>query len=147
MRKSRESYSVWWFSLLVSLTALFVAFAECSLFIFQQAVFWPHRALVALCSCLQVRWAGRSLPQCPLLLWGSGSRVGAAVVAHGLSRGMWSLPRPGVEPVYSALAGGFLATGPSGKCQGISKFTVIFPHELWLHWPLISKWKASLLIA
>ena len=55
LKKSRESYSVWWFSLLVSLTALFVAFAECSLFIFQQAVFWPHRALVALCSCLQVR--------------------------------------------------------------------------------------------
>ena len=28
---------------------------------------------------------------------------------------MWNLPRPGIEPVSSALAGGFLATGPPGK--------------------------------
>ena len=29
--------------------------------------------------------------------------------------GMWDLPRPGLEPVFPALAGGFLTTAPPGK--------------------------------
>ena len=29
--------------------------------------------------------------------------------------GMWDLPRPGIEPVPSALADGFLTTGPPEK--------------------------------
>ena len=32
-----------------------------------------------------------------------------------LLRGMWDLPRPGLEPVSPALAGGFLTTAPLGK--------------------------------
>ena len=32
-----------------------------------------------------------------------------------LLRGMWDLPRPGLEPVCPALAGGFLTTAPPGK--------------------------------
>ena len=32
-----------------------------------------------------------------------------------LLRGMWDLPGPGIEPVSSALAGGFLTTAPPGK--------------------------------
>ena len=32
-----------------------------------------------------------------------------------LHRGMWDLPRPGLEPVSPALAGGFLTTAPAGK--------------------------------
>ena len=32
-----------------------------------------------------------------------------------LLHGMWNLPRPGIEPVSPALAGGFLTTGPPGK--------------------------------
>ena len=32
-----------------------------------------------------------------------------------LLRSMWDLPRPGLKPVSSALAGGFLTTAPSGK--------------------------------
>ena len=60
----------------------------------------------------------------------------SVVVAHGLSscgsqalecrlsscgaraqllRGMWDLPRPGIEPLSPALAGGFLSTAPPGK--------------------------------
>ena len=31
--------------------------------------------------------------------------------------GMWSFPRPGIELVSPALAGGFLTTGPRGKYQ------------------------------
>ena len=32
-----------------------------------------------------------------------------------LLRGMWDLPRSGLEPVSAALAGGFLTTAPPGK--------------------------------
>ena len=32
-----------------------------------------------------------------------------------LFRGMWDLPRPGLEPVSSALAGRFSTTAPPGK--------------------------------
>ena len=32
-----------------------------------------------------------------------------------LLRGMWDLPRPGLEPVSPALAGGFSSTAPPGK--------------------------------
>ena len=32
-----------------------------------------------------------------------------------LLRGMWDLPRPGLEPLSPALAGGFLTTAPPGK--------------------------------
>ena len=32
-----------------------------------------------------------------------------------LLRGMWDLPRPGLEPVCPALAGRFLTTAPPGK--------------------------------
>ena len=84
-----------------------------------------------------------------LLLWSTGSRhVGfsscgtraSVVVAHRLSscgswalerrlrscgvwtyllNGMWDLPRPGLEPVSPALAGGFLTTAPPGKSLGM----------------------------
>ena len=30
---------------------------------------------------------------------------------------MWDLPRPGLEPVSPALAGGFLTTAPPGKSK------------------------------
>ena len=30
---------------------------------------------------------------------------------------MWNLPGPGIEPISSALAGGFLTTGPPGKSR------------------------------
>ena len=36
-----------------------------------------------------------------------------------LLRGMWDPPRPGLEPVSSALAGGFLTTAPPGKPHGL----------------------------
>ena len=30
---------------------------------------------------------------------------------------MWDLPKPGLEPVFPTLAGGFLTTAPPGKPQ------------------------------
>ena len=40
-----------------------------------------------------------------------------------LLHGMWDLPRPGLEPVFPALAGRFLTTAPPGK-----PLTFIFLH-------------------
>ena len=74
---------------------------------------------------LQLRQAG------PLFIVVHGPlTVAASLVAeHGLQtrrlsscgsraqllRGMWDLPRPGLEPVFPALAGGFSTTAPPGK--------------------------------
>ena len=64
------------------------------------------------------RCAGLSLSR-PLVLRSAGSRcAGSVVVAHGpaeLVRGMWDLPRPGLEPVSPALAGRLSTTAPPGK--------------------------------
>ena len=39
---------------------------------------------------------------------------------------MWDLPRPGIEPLSPALAGGFLTTGPPGRSSGVFIiFTVV----------------------
>ena len=76
-----------------------------------------------------LRCMGFSL-QWPLLLQSTGSRCagfsscGSRAVEHQLSScgtraqllcGMWDHPGPGLEPVSSALAGGFLTTAPPGK--------------------------------
>ena len=42
-------------------------------------------------------------------------RLGSCGARAQLLRGMWDLPRPGLEPVSPALAGGFLTTAPPGK--------------------------------
>ena len=42
-----------------------------------------------------------------------------------LSRRAWDLPGPGIEPVFHALAGGFLTTEPPGKPQRILHVTDI----------------------
>ena len=44
-----------------------------------------------------------------------------------LLRGMWYLPRPGLEPMSPALAGRFSTTAPPGKPQGD-----ILPSKSWL---------------
>ena len=45
--------------------------------------------------------------------------MASVVVAFGLScseaTSDWDLPGPGIKPMSSALAGGFLSTAPSGK--------------------------------
>ena len=52
------------------------------------------------------------------------SSCGSRALEHRLSscraqayllRGMWDLPRPGLESMSPALAGGFLTTAPPGK--------------------------------
>ena len=45
-------------------------------------------------------------------------RVSSCGSRAQLLRGMWDLPRPGLEPVSPALAGGFSTTAPPGKPSG-----------------------------
>ena len=42
-------------------------------------------------------------------------RLSSCGLRAQLLRGMWDFPRPGLEPVSPALAGGFLTTAPPGK--------------------------------
>ena len=58
------------------------------------------------------RCAGLSLSR-PLLLWSTGSRRAGSWAQ--LLRGMWHLPRLGLEPVSPALASRFSTTAPPGK--------------------------------
>ena len=65
----------------------------------------------------------------PLLLWSNKTIAACLVAEHGLQtrrlsscgsraqlpRGMWDLPRPGLEPVSPALAGGLSTTVTPGK--------------------------------
>ena len=44
--------------------------------------------------------------------------------------GMWDLPRPGVEPVSPALAGGFSTTAPPGKPIFSFKKILFWPHHM-----------------
>ena len=100
--------------------------------------FWLLWVFVAACRLSPVAASrGYSSLQCAgfslqwlLLLQSTGSRhmgfssCGSRALEHRLSscgarasllHGMWALPRPGLEPVSPALAGGFLTTAPSGK--------------------------------
>ena len=57
-------------------------------------------------------------PSRPLLPQSTGSRrAGSAICGSWaqLLRGMWDLPRPGLEPVSPALVGRFSTTAPPGK--------------------------------
>ena len=45
---------------------------------------------------------------------------------------MWDLPRPGLEPVSPALAGGFSTTAPPGKPQRITFDSLTCPHLVFL---------------
>ena len=80
------------------------------------------------CAGFSLRWL--------LLLWSTGSRgsgfssCGSQALERRLSscgswaqllRDMWDLPRPGLEPMFPALAGGFLTTVPPGKSP-VTKF-------------------------
>ena len=84
---------------------------------------------------LGLRFCVRAFSSCgkrgPLFITVRGPlTIAASLVAeHRLSscgsraqllRGMWDLPRPGLEPVSPALAGGFSTTAPPGKPSAIS---------------------------
>ena len=117
-----------------NVTTLFI-FIFKNLFIY----FWLCWVFVAVCGLsLVVTSRGYSSLQCMgfslrwlLLLRSTGSRpagfssCGLRAPERRLSscglvapqHGMWDLPRPGLEPVSPALAGGFLTTVPPGKSR------------------------------
>ena len=47
---------------------------------------------------------------------------------------MWDLPRPGLEPVFPALAGRFSTTAPPGKPQDLSSFWTSLMWSTWSFW-------------
>ena len=49
--------------------------------------------------------------------WALEHRFSSCGARAQLLRGMWDLPRPGIEPMCPALAGGFLTTVPPRKSQ------------------------------
>ena len=53
--------------------------------------------------------------------WALELRLSSCGSQAQLLCGMWDLPRPGIEPMSSALAGEFFTTEPSGK----PKFVII----------------------
>ena len=61
--------------------------------------------------------------------------------AH-LLRGMWDLPRPGLEPVSPALAGRFSTTAPPGKPCLLFLKLIYF----WLRWVFIATRRLSLVV-
>ena len=56
-------------------------------------------------------------------------RLSSCGAGASLLRGLWDLPRPGLEPMSPALAGGFLTTAPPGKPCHFNKSK---PVEYWL---------------
>ena len=65
-----------------------------------------------------------------------------------LLRGMWDLPRPGLEPVSPALAGRFSTTAPPGKPPGFLNYishchSLTTHHHSWLYLPQSSSAAAS----
>ena len=53
-----------------------------------------------------------------------------------LLRGLWDLPRPGLEPVSPALAGRFSTTAPPEK--PINLFIYLFNLFIWLRWIFVA---------
>ena len=74
-------------------------------------------AVLGLSCCSSLQCNGFSL-QWLLLFWSMGYRC-VVFSSHGTWTyypwGMWDLPRLGIKPMSSALAGRFLTTGPPGK--------------------------------
>ena len=61
------------------------------------------------CTGFSLRWL--------LLLQSMGSRAHAQSLWSWLPRGMWDLPRLGIDPMSSTSAGRFLTTEPPGKSK------------------------------
>ena len=80
-----------------------------------------HRLLIVVASrCRAQAWGARASVVVAFGLSSCGSqalerRLSSCGAQTQLLRGMWDLPRPGLEPVSPALAGGFLTTAPPGK--------------------------------
>ena len=76
-----------------------------------------HRLLIAVASLVvEHGLQARGLSSCDL--WALECRPSSRGARAQLLCGMWDLPKPGLQPVFPALAGGFLTTAPPGKSWG-----------------------------
>ena len=66
-------------------------------------------------SCCRARALGAGFSSCGS--WALERKLSSCGAQAQLLCGMWELPRPGLEPMSPALAGGFLTTAPPGKSQ------------------------------
>ena len=110
---------------------LYLFFKKIHLFIY----FWLHWVFVAARGLSSVaasrsysslRCTGSSL-QWLLLLRSMGSRhagFSSCGTRAQLLRGMWDLPRLGLDPTSPALAGGFLTNAPPGKPQNSLSYLI-----------------------
>ena len=62
-------------------------------------------------------------------------------------RGMWDPPRPGLEPVFPALAGRLPTTAPPGKPPDIFLFLLNILFYFWLRWVFVAARGLSLVAA
>ena len=72
-----------------------------------------HGLLIAVASLVEPRLQMRGLGSCGS--WALEHRLNSCGTWAWLLHGMWDPPGPGLEPMSSALAGGFLTTVPQGK--------------------------------
>ena len=107
------------------------------LFIFKN--FWLLWVLVALHWLSLVVVSGGCSLQWLLFLGSTGSRhmgfIGCGTRAYFPFR-MWSLSRPGIKPIFPALAGKFLCTVPPGKSRNFFFFGLHYIYlelHLFLH--------------
>ena len=112
LRSSEVGLQICIFFFLKELLYLLIYFWLCWVFV----SVWGLSLVAASGGHSSSRCAGLSLSR-PLLLRSTGSRhAGLVIVAQAqLLRGMWDLPRPGLEPVSPALAGRLSTTAPPGK--------------------------------
>ena len=85
------------------------SFAVCGLLVGSGFSCCGARALGARASVV----VARGLSSCGL--WALECRLSSCSARIELPRGMWDLPGPGLEPVFPALADGFLSSAPPGK--------------------------------
>ena len=89
----RAGFSLWWLLLLRSTGSRCAGFSSCG----------AQASVVVACG----------LGSCGL--WALECSLSSCGTRAYLLHGMKNLPRPGLEPVSTALAGGFLTTAPPGK--------------------------------
>ena len=91
-----------------------------------------HWVFIASCGYSLGQYAGFPLQW--LLLLGSVDFRPCGLSSWGpqvwLLCGMWTPPKPGIEPMSPALAGGFLTTGPSGKSSLYDLKQISGPHKV-----------------
>ena len=121
---------------------LCVCVCECKIATFLKKFIYLFLAVLGLRFCVRAfsscsEWGPLFIAVCgPLTI---SLTITSLVAEHGLQmhrlsscgsralllRGMWDLPRPGLEPLCPALAGRFLTTAPPGKPLPISLFLLI----------------------